>query len=422
MTDRVETAKWDRLWLNTGIATMRPGPVPYGAIHDGAIAAKDGLIAWIGPRAELPGAPETLARETTDLGGAWMTPGLIDAHTHLAFAGDRSTEFEQRLNGVSYEEIARAGGGILSTVNATRAIPEEELTDLVMARLKRLFAEGVTTVEIKSGYGLTLEAERKQLRAARKAANTLPVRIRTTFLGAHALPPEFTGRQAAYIEHVASDMLPALAAEGLVDAVDGFCEGIAFTPEEIRRVFTATQTLGLSVKLHADQLSNLGGAALAASFNALSADHLEWTDEAGVIAMAQAGTVAMLLPAAFYFLRETRLPPIDLLRRHGVAMALASDANPGTAPTLSPLTILNMACVLFRLTPEEALAGFTREAAKALGLGDEIGTLEVGKQADLAIWNIAHPGELAYWIGGTPACLRVFHGGEKQEEDSGTDR
>ncbi len=422
MTDPSKAAKWDRLWLNANIATMRPGPVPYGAIHNGAIAAKDGLIAWTGPRADLPGAPETLAREMLDLGGAWITPGLIDAHTHLAFAGDRSTEFEQRLNGASYEEIARAGGGILSTVNATRAIPEEDLTELISRRLKRLFTEGVTTVEIKSGYGLTFESERKQLRAARHAASAIPIRVRTTFLGAHALPPEFTGRQAAYIEHVASDMLPVLAAEGLIDSVDAFCEGIAFTPGEIRQVFTAARALGLPVKLHADQLSNLGGAALAASFDALSADHLEWTDEAGVIAMAQAGTVAMLLPAAFYFLRETRLPPIDLLRRHGVAMALASDANPGTAPTLSPLTILNMACVLFRMTPEEALAGFTREAAKALGLSHETGTLEVGKQADLAIWNIAHPGELAYWIGGTPVCLRVFNGGQDQEKDSGTDR
>lgn len=411
--------KWDSLWLNADIATMCPGGLPYGAIHDGAVASRDGRIVWIGPRHDLPKHANKLADNIIDLEGAWITPGLIDAHTHLAFAGNRSQEFEQRLNGASYEEIARSGGGIISTVNATRAISQDDLSDLIMERLEKFLREGVTTVEIKSGYGLTLESERKQLRAARNAGTRIPIRVQTTFLGAHAIPPEFSGRREDYVRELTTEILPALAGEGLIDAVDGFCEGIAFTPAEIRKIFEAARALDLPVKLHADQLSDLDGAHLAAEFKALSADHLEWTNENSVIAMAQAGTVAMLLPAAFYFLRETKLPPIDLLRRHGVPIAIATDANPGTSPALSPLSTMNMASTLFRLTPEEALAGFTREAAKALGLHHETGTLDIGKHADMAVWKISHPRELAYWIGGMPAQARIFGGKQDRKADSG---
>lgn len=382
-------------------------PSPYGAIEDGVVAARDGRIVYAGPRSE---APAFRAAETINCGGRWITPGLIDCHTHLVHGGDRAHEFELRLQGASYEEIARAGGGILSTVTATRAASEDELFASADRRLSALIAEGVTTVEIKSGYGLEIEAEVKTLRVARRIGRERPVRVRTTFLGAHAVPPEFKGRSGDYTTLVAGPMLDAIAAEGLADAVDVFCEGIAFSPAETRAVFEAAQAKGISIKIHAEQLSNLGGAQLAAEMGALSADHLEHLDEAGVNAMAQAGTVAVVLPGAFYFLRETQKPPIELLRQHGVAIALATDANPGSSPLTSPLLVMNMACTLFRLTPEEALAGLTRHAAKALGLQDEIGTLEVGKACDLAIWDIERPAELAYRIGFNPLHARIWNG------------
>jgi imidazolonepropionase len=397
---------WDHLWTDARLATMTPGR-PYGAIERGAIAARGGRIAWVGPVTELPAGAG--AGEVHPLEGAWVTPGLIDCHTHLVHGGDRAHEFELRLKGASYEEIAKAGGGIRSTVAATRTASHEELLTAALARLDRMLAEGLTTVEIKSGYGLSLEAERKCLEVARMIARARMVTVCTTFLGAHAVPPEFEGRREAYMERVIEEMLPALATEGLVDAVDAFAERIAFTAEETARLFEAARRLGLKVKLHADQLSDGGGAALAARFEALSADHLEHTSEAGIAAMAKAGTVAVLLPGAFYFLRETKLPPIDGLRRAGVPIAIATDCNPGTSPLTSPLLALNMAATLFRLTPEEALAGMTRIAARALGLTDR-GTLEVGKAADLAIWRIERPAELAYRIGFNPLIGLVKDG------------
>ncbi|OYW68459.1 MAG: imidazolonepropionase [Bosea sp. 12-68-7] len=398
----------DRLWTRARLATMSAAiPAPYGAVEDGVVAARDGRILYAGPRSQ---APAFMAAETIDCGGRWITPGLIDCHTHLVYGGDRAHEFELRLQGASYEEIARAGGGILSTVTATRAASEEALFASADRRLSALLAEGVTTVEIKSGYGLEIEAEVKTLRVARRIGRERPVRVRTTFLGAHAVPPEFKGRSGDYTALVAGPMLDAIAAEGLANAVDVFCEGIAFSPDETRAVFEAAQAKGLAIKIHAEQLSNLGGAALAADMGALSADHLEYLDEAGVIAMAKAGTVAVVLPGAFYFLRETVKPPIALLRQHGVPIALATDANPGSSPLTSPLLVMNMACTLFRLTPEEALAGLTRHAAQALGLQDEIGTLEVGKACDLAIWDIERPAELAYRIGFNPLHARIWNG------------
>ncbi|WP_108051138.1 imidazolonepropionase [Bosea sp. 124] len=398
----------DRLWTQARLATMSPAiPAPYGAIEDGVVAAKDGRILYTGPRSE---APAFRATETIDCGGRWITPGLIDCHTHLVYGGDRAHEFELRLQGASYEEIARAGGGILSTVKATRAASEAELFASAERRLAALMAEGVTTVEIKSGYGLEQDAEIKQLSVARRIGRERPVRVRTTFLGAHAVPPEFKGRSGAYADLVAGPMLDAITAHGLADAVDVFCEGIAFSPEETRQVFAAAKAKGLAIKIHAEQLSNLGGAALAAEMGALSADHLEYLDEAGVIAMAEAGTVAVVLPGAFYFLRETQMPPIEAMRRHGVAIALATDANPGSSPLTSPLLVMNMACTLFRLTPEEALTGLTRHAARALGLQDQIGTLEPGKACDLAIWDIERPAELAYRIGFNPLHARIWNG------------
>jgi len=406
-----DSGTWSSLWINGRLATMRPGGAPYGAIENGgALGVVGGRLAWVGPMADLPDAPERLAGEVHDLGGRWVTPGLIDCHTHLVYAGDRAREFEMRLQGASYEEIARAGGGIRSTVSATRAAGEAELLAVTERRLRALLAEGATVVEIKSGYGLDLATERKMLRVARALPAIHPVTIRTTFLGAHALPPEFEGRPDDYIDAVANEMLPAIAAEGLADAVDAFCERIGFTAEQTRRVFAAAQRLGLPVKLHAEQLSDMGGAALAAEFRALSADHLEYLSAEGVAAMARAGTVAVLLPGAFYFLRETRLPPVDALRQAGVPIAIATDSNPGTSPTTSLLLMLNMACTFFRLTPEEALAGVTRSAARALGLEDSHGTLETGKAADFAIWDIDHPAELAYRIGGNP-CAGVVKAG-----------
>jgi imidazolonepropionase len=402
---------WDAIWHNGRLATLTDslGGTPYGAIADGAIASQDGRIAWIGQTADLPGDPRTLAREAHDLGGRWLTPGLIDCHTHLVYGGNRAGEFEKRLQGVSYAEIARTGGGIVSTVAATRAADDDTLFAAARRRLAALLAEGVTTIEIKSGYGLNLETELKQLRIARRLGAELPVTVRTTFLGAHALPPEFTGRADAYIDAVIA-MLPEVKASGLADAVDAFCEGIGFSPEQTERVFAAATKLGLPVKLHADQLSDLGGAALSARFAALSADHLEYTSEDGIAAMAAAGTMAVLLPGAFYFLRETKLPPIEALRSAGVPIAIATDCNPGSAPLTSLLLVLNMACTLFRMTPEEALAGVTRHAARALGLADECGTLEVGKAADFAIWDIDEPAELAYRIGFNPLASVVRAG------------
>ena len=401
---------WDTLWLDANLATMREGGVAYGAIPDGAIAAKDGRIAWVGKRADLPADAASRSREIRKLGGAWITPGLVDCHTHLVFGGDRAREFEMRLQGKSYEEIARAGGGIVSTVAATRAASKDELIQSAVHRLNGSTREGVTTVEIKSGYGLDLENELKQLEAAAALADLCDVRVRRTFLGLHALPPEFKDDRAAYLQLVADVMIPAIAAAGAADAVDAFCENIGFTAEEADYVFSAARQAGLDVKLHAEQLSNQNGAALAARHQALSADHLEYLDDAGVAAMAKAGTVAVLLPGAFYFLREKQLPPIDALRKSGVRMAVASDCNPGTSPMTSPLAALNMACTFFRLTPEEALAGITREGARALGLLDEIGTLETGKAADIAIWDVKHPAELSYWLGAPLLRERVFAG------------
>ncbi len=407
-TMSAETPTCDRLWTKARLATMAPSvAAPYGTVDDGVVAARDGRILYAGPRSQ---APAFAAAETIDCGGRWITPGLIDCHTHLVYGGDRAHEFELRLQGASYEEIARAGGGILSTVTATRAASEDALFANADRRLSALLSEGVTTVEIKSGYGLETQAEVKTLRVARRIGRERLVRVCTTFLGAHAVPPEFKGRSGDYTALVAGPMLDAIAAEGLADAVDVFCEGIAFSPDETRTVFEAAQAKGLAIKIHAEQLSNLGGAVLAADMGALSADHLEYLDEAGVIAMAKAGTVAVVLPGAFYFLRETVKPPIALLRQHGVAIALATDANPGSSPLTSPLLVMNMACTLFRLTPEEALAGLTRHAAQALGLQDEIGTLEAGKACDLAIWDIDRPAELAYRIGFNPLHARIWNG------------
>ena len=401
---------WDMLYLNAHLATMVSGGAPYGAIEDGAIAVEDGKIAWLGRQTDLPGKATKLSREQIDCNAQWLTPGLIDCHTHLVFGGNRAREFEMRLEGASYEEIARAGGGIVSTVKATREATADELSESAGLRLSALAHEGVTTVEIKSGYGLDLENELKMLEVAQSIGKYENVRVQRTFLGLHALPPEFKDDRAAYVQLVADVMIPAIAAAGAADAVDAFCENIGFTPEETDYAFSAATANGLRVKLHAEQLSNQNGAALAARHGALSADHLEYVDDAGIKAMARAGMVAVLLPGAFYFLRETTLPPIEKLRAAGVPMALATDCNPGTSPLTSPLAIMNMACTLFRMTPEEALAGFTREGARALGLQDEIGTLEVGKAADFAIWDINSPAELSYWLGAKLLSERVVAG------------
>lgn len=402
-------ARWDRLWTNVHLATMVPGGPPYGAIENGAIAAADGRVAWLGPMAELPGATVELADEVLDGEGQWVLPGLIDCHTHIVHAGDRANEFEMRLEGATYEAIARAGGGIVATVRATRAASEDELVSIAAERLQPWLAEGVTTIEVKSGYGLDAETELKMLRAARRLAVELPIDVRTTFLGLHALPPDYADRRDAYVDLICGSVLPAAAREGLVDAVDAYCESIGFTPAETERVFAAAEALGLPVKLHADQLSDGGGAALVAGRRGLSADHIEWTSDEGIEAMARGGTVAVLLPGAFYFLRETRLPPVEALRAHGVPIAIASDCNPGTSPARSLLLMLNMACTLFRLTPEEAIAGVTRNAARALGLHDR-GVLAVGKRADLTFWRIGRPAELAYTIG-SRRCALVVRGG-----------
>lgn len=399
------------LWTHARVATLAAGaPTPYGMIEDGALAVEDGRIAWVGTRADLPSRLRAGAREH-DAQGALITPGLVDCHTHLVYGGDRAGEFEARLNGASYEEIARAGGGIVSTVRATREASEETLFAQSRRRLRALLAEGVTTIEIKSGYGLSHEAEAKCLRVARRLGASEHVDVRTTFLGAHALPPEFQGRPDDYVDEVCR-MLPLLHGAGLVDAVDAFCETIGFTREQTRRVFAAARACGLPVKLHAEQLSDSDGAALAASFQALSCDHLEWLSERGARAMAQAGTVAVLLPGAFYFLRETRVPPVALLRAHGVPMAISTDCNPGSSPCTSLLLMLNMACTLFRLTPQEALAGVTRNAARALGLADR-GVLAPGMRADFVLWDVAGPAELSYAFGGNP-CRATFVEGRQR--------
>jgi imidazolonepropionase len=399
-----------RVWRKARLATLNPELPGLGTIEIGAIVSVGDRIAFVGPENDLPRDLVAGADEVVDLDGRWVTPGLVDCHTHLVHAGNRAAEFEKRLMGVSYEEISRSGGGIVSSVRALRAASEDELVVQTLPRLDALIAEGVTTVEVKSGYGLDLTSELKSLRAARRLAGERTINVETTFLGAHALPPEANDVKTAYIDTIVSQMIPAVVSEHLADAVDGFCEGIGFSPEEITRVFTAARAHGLPVKLHADQLSNLGGAALAARFGALSADHLEYTDEAGARAMSESGTVAVLLPGAFYFIHETKKPPVESFRTYGVPIAIATDANPGTSPLLSPLLTMNMAATLFGLTVVECIAGFTREAARALGKSSEIGTLEVGKRADFAIWNIDQPVELVYWMGLNPLHTRVFGG------------
>lgn len=399
----------DSLWLDLRLVTLSPQREGLGVIEKAAVAVRGGRIVFAGPEAELPQAARQAA-QMFRCDGRWMTPGLIDCHTHIVHAGNRAHEFELRLAGASYEEIARAGGGIVSSVKALRAASTADLVRESLPRLDALIAEGLTTIEIKSGYGLSTADEVKSLEAARALGQERPVDIVTTFLGAHALPPEYRDDRTAYLDLVVNEMLPEVARLGLADAVDAFCEGIAFSTEETARVFEAARALGLPVKLHADQLSNLEGAALAARYGALSADHLEYTSDDGAAAMAKAGTVATILPGAFYFIRETRKPPIDLLRKHGVKMAVATDVNPGTSPLTSLLLTMNMAATLFGLTVEECLAGVTREAARALGQLPSKGTIEVGKQADLAIWNIDRPAELVYRMGFNPLYQRIFRG------------
>ena len=398
----------DTLWTNARIATMAPAGQGLGIVENGAIGAHDGRIALVAAADDLPAS--LVAGRYVDCEGRWITPGLIDCHTHIVFAGDRAREFELRLEGATYEAIAAAGGGILSTVKATRLASEDELVESALPRLDRLMREGVTTIEVKSGYGLSLAAELKMLRAARILGERRPVNVVATFLGAHALPPEANGNRHAYVDAVCNEMLPAVAREGLADAVDAFCEAIAFSPEEVGAVFSAAESLDLPVRLHADQLSNLHGAKLAAAHRALSADHLEYADEEGVIAMARAGTVAVVLPGAFYTLRQDHPPPIDAFRRHGVPIAVATDCNPGSSPLNSLLLAMNMAATLFRLTVEECLAGVTRHAARALGRAHQVGTIETGKWCDLAIWDIETPAELVYRMGFNPLYQRIWRG------------
>ena len=399
----------EAVWLNARLATLAPNAPGLGVVERGAVAARAGRIVFAGPEADIPVAWRGRAR-LVDCEGRWITPGLIDCHTHLVYGGDRAEEFELRLKGATYEEIARAGGGILSTVRATRAAGEEALLGAALRRLDALIGEGVTTVEVKSGYGLELAAERKSLAAAKRLAEVRPIRVTTTFLGLHALPPEYAHDRAGFVALVVDALMPKLAEEGLVDAVDAFLERIAFSRDEVQRAFAAARRLKLPVKLHADQLSDGGGAALAAEFGALSADHLEFADEAGLAAMAEAGSVAVLLPGAFYVLRERQAPPVTLMRKHGLQMAVATDSNPGTSPLTSLLLALNMAATLFGLTVEECLTGVTRNAAKALGLEAETGTLEAGKEADLAIWDVERPAELVYRLGLNPLHARVRRG------------
>lgn len=405
------TTNWDSIWTHAHLATMEVDaqgkPI---TIADGAVAVKDGRIAWVGRMHDLLPAAISTAGEVHDLQGRWMTPGFIDCHTHLVYGGNRAKEFEMRLAGVSYADIAKAGGGILSTVKATREASEDALFTSASHRLEQLIADGVTTVEIKSGYGLDLENERKMLRVAQRLGEVYPVSVHKTFLGAHALPPEYAGRADDYITHLCEKMLPALESEDLVDAVDGFCETIGFSRTQMRRLFEVAQELMLPVKLHAEQLSDQSGAALVAEFGGLSADHVEYVSEVDVKAMAEADVIAVLLPAAFYYLKETTKPPVALFRKHGVKMAVASDANPGTAPVNRLLPVVNMACVLFGLTVEEALLAVTAHAAQALGVAGEIGRLQVGMQADFAVWNITELAELAYWTGVSPCAFTVKAG------------
>lgn len=396
------------LWVDVNLATMSDDTRSFGEIHDGAVVIRDGHIVWVGRRADLPGEHRKLP--VHEGAGGWMTPGLVDCHTHIVFAGSRSNEFEARLNGVSYQEIARSGGGIAATVRATRAADATELERLARRRILRLINEGVTLLEIKSGYGLSLESELKMLRVARQLAGKLPVEIRTTFLGAHAVPPEFAGQPDAYIDECIDHMLPAIMQEGLADAVDAFCETIAFTPQQTERYFNAAKAAGLPVKIHAEQLSDSGGAELVARFEGLSADHIEYLSPQGIEAMAKTGVIATLLPGAFYFLSETKVPPVEKLRQAGVPIAVATDCNPGTAPMLSILQAANMACVLFRLTPLEALAGITINGARALGVSDRTGSIEAGKEANLAIWDIDRPADLAYGMSGMSPLFRIFRG------------
>jgi imidazolonepropionase len=399
-----ERERADVLFANARLATLAPLADGYGIVEDGAVAVRGGRIDWVGRRADAP-----KAAAVHDCGGLWLTPGLVDCHTHIVYAGNRSDEWEARLNGASYEDIARSGGGIMSTVRATRAASEDELLRASLPRVSALLAEGVTLLEIKSGYGLDLASEAKMLRVARRVGDMLPVEVCTTFLGAHALPPEYAGRADAYIDMLCAEMLPALAAQGLVDAVDAFCERIGFSHDQTARVFDVARRLGLPVKLHAEQLSDQGGAGLVAQYGGLSADHLEWLTPDGVAAMARAGTVAVLLPGAYYFLRETKMPPLAKLRDAGVPIALATDCNPGTSPLTSLLLAMNMACTMWRLTPLEALRGVTVNAARALGRTDA-GMLAPGRRADFALWDIAHPADLAYAIGANP-CRGVVNAG-----------
>jgi imidazolonepropionase len=408
--------QWDTLLINARLATMDVSrELPYGAVEDAALAIQDGSIAWLGPMAELPEYSDA-ELPVIDCERRWLTPGLIDCHTHLVYGGNRAEEFELRLTGVDYEEIARRGGGILSTVRATREAGEDELYESAARRLQHFLDEGVTGMEVKSGYGLDRDSELKMLRVARALGEQFPVSITTTFLGAHALPPEFESGDS-YIEFLCAELLPEIVAEGLADAVDIFCEGIGFNLAQTEKLFIAAGEQGLPIKIHAEQLSNLGGTALAANMGALSADHLEYLDNGDIDAMRSAGTVAVLLPGAFYFLRETQLPPVQGLREAGVPIAIASDCNPGSSPAESLLLMLNMACTLFHMTPEEALAGITRHAAQALGWGEDRGSLAVGKRADLVLWDIEHPAELSYNLGRNP-CQRVLVAGETVLENA----
>lgn len=398
-----------RVWINAHLATLAEGAKGLGAIENGAVAAKDGRIVFVGAEADLPANLKDAA-SIIDCDGRWITPGLIDCHTHIVFGGDRAMEFEMRLEGATYEEVARAGGGIVSSVKATNALAVEGLVEAALPRVDTLLAEGVSTLEIKSGYGLSIEGELNMLRAARALEKARPVRVATSYLAAHATPVEYKGRNCDYITDIVLPGMDKAHAEGLIDAVDGFCEGIAFSVEEMTRVFDHARALGIPVKLHAEQLSNLGGAKMATSYGALSADHLEYLDAEGAAAMAEAGTVAVILPGAFYAINETQKPPIQALRDAGVNIAIATDCNPGTSPLTSLLLTMNMSATLFRLTVDECIAGATREAAHALGLLGETGTLEVGKAADLAIWNIQRPAELVYRIGFNPLHSRIFKG------------
>lgn len=400
---------WDLLLTDARIATMSRDSAGFGIVEDGAIAIADGSLAWLGPQIDLPGKT---AAKSKSLAGQWITPALVDCHTHLVFGGDRSAEFEQRLEGVSYEEIARSGGGILSTVRATREATPDDLFESAMRRVRMLAADGVATIEIKSGYGLDVESEIKMLEVGRRIGASTNLTIRTTLLAAHTVPPEFKDDADAYVDLICDQLLPIVADKNLADAVDAYCESIAFSAEQIAKLFRCAQSFGLPVKLHADQLSDSGGASLAAGFGALSADHLEYSRQAGVEAMANAGTVAVLLPGAFLTLNETQRPPVDELRRHGVAIAVATDCNPGTSPLCSVREAMALATRLFKLTPEECLAGATREAAAALGLDDDRGTLEVGKRADIAIWDINHPRDLSYWLG-SPSLTSLLIAGRE---------